>query len=56
MSKYNLEKKIELKLSEEKIAREESEKELGEMSLDWMQSCFELEAIGIDFNDSQGSI
>jgi len=31
--------KLELKLGEEKIAREESEKELGGMSLDWMQSC-----------------
>ena len=48
--------KLKLKQGEEKIARKESEKELGGMSLDWMQSCFELEAIGIDFNDSQGSI
>jgi len=47
--------KLELKLGEEKIAREESEKELGGMSLDWMQSCFELEAMEIDFNDCQGS-
>jgi hypothetical protein len=43
--------KLELKLGEEKIAREESEKELGGMSLDWMQSCSELEALEIDFND-----
>jgi len=28
--------KLELKLGEEKIARKESEKELGGMSLDWM--------------------
>jgi hypothetical protein len=47
--------KLELKLGEEKIAREESEKELGGMSLDWMQSCSELEAMEIDFNDCQGS-
>jgi hypothetical protein len=25
------------------------------MSLDWMQSCSELEAMEIDFNDCQGS-
>jgi hypothetical protein len=43
--------KLELKLGEEKIAREESEKELGGMSLDWMQSCSELEAMEIDFNN-----
>jgi hypothetical protein len=43
--------KLELKLGEEKIAREESEKELGGMSLDWMQSCYELEAMEIDFNN-----
>jgi predicted nucleic acid-binding Zn-ribbon protein len=42
--------KLELKLGKEKIAREESEKELGMMSLDWMQRCFELEALEIDFN------
>ena len=48
--------KLELKLGKEKIAREESEKELGGMSLDWMQSCSELEAMEIDFNDFQGSI
>jgi hypothetical protein len=29
---------IKLELAEEKIARERSEKELGGMSLDWMQS------------------
>jgi hypothetical protein len=48
--------KLELNLGEEKIAREESEKELGGMSLDWIQSCSELEAMEIDFNDYQGSI
>jgi len=42
---------ITLNLGEEKIAREESEKELGGMSLDWIQSCSELEAMEIDFND-----
>jgi len=47
--------KLELKLGEEKIARERSEKELKGMSLDWMQSCSELEAMEIDFNDCQGS-
>jgi chromosome segregation ATPase len=47
--------KLELKLGEEKIAREESENELRGMSLDWMQSCSELEAMEIDFNDCQGS-
>jgi chromosome segregation ATPase len=47
--------KLELKLGEEKIAREESKKELGGMSLDWMQSCSELEAMEIDFTDCQGS-
>ena len=47
--------KLELKLGEEKIARKESEKELGGMSLDWMQSCSELEAMKIDFNNYQGS-
>jgi len=47
--------KLELKLGEEKIAREISEKELRGMSLDWMQSCSELEAVEIDFNDFQGS-
>jgi len=47
--------KLELKLGEEKIARERSEKELKGMSLDWMQSCSELEAMDIDFNDCQGS-
>jgi len=47
--------KLELKLGEEKIAREESEKELGGMSLEWMQSCSELKAMEIDFNDCQGS-
>ena len=47
--------KLELKLGKEKIAREESEKELGGMSLDWLQNCFELEALKIDFNDYQGS-
>jgi len=46
--------KLELKLGEEKIARERSE-ELRGMSLDWMQSCSELEAMEIDFNDCQGS-
>jgi chromosome segregation protein len=46
---------LELKLGEEKIARERSEKELRRMSLDWMQSRSELEAIEIDFNDCQGS-
>jgi len=39
--------KLELKLGEEKITRERSEKELRGMSLDWMQSCFELEAMEI---------
>jgi chromosome segregation ATPase len=48
--------KLELKLGEEKIAREESEKELKGLSLDWMQSCSELEVLKIDFNDCQGSI
>jgi hypothetical protein len=47
--------KLELKLGEEKIARERSEKELGGMSLDWMQSCSKLEAMEIDFNDCQES-
>jgi hypothetical protein len=47
--------KLKLKLGEEKIARERSEKELRGMSLDWMQSCSELEAMEIDFNDCQGS-
>ena len=47
--------KFELKLGEEKIAREISEKELKGASLDWMQSCSELEAMEIDFNDCQGS-
>jgi predicted nucleic acid-binding Zn-ribbon protein len=47
--------KLELKLGEEKIARERSEKELRGMSLDWIQSCSELEAVEIDFNDCQGS-
>jgi chromosome segregation ATPase len=47
--------KLELKLGEEKITRERSEKELRGMSLDWMQSCSELEAMEIDFNDCQGS-
>jgi hypothetical protein len=47
--------KLELKLGEEKIAREISEKELRGMSLDWIQSCSELEAVEIDFNDCQGS-
>jgi hypothetical protein len=37
--------KLELKLGEEKIVREKNEKELGRMSLDWMQSCSELEAM-----------
>jgi len=46
--------KLELKLGEEKIAMERNE-ELRGMSLDWMQSCSELEAIKIDFNDFQGS-
>jgi hypothetical protein len=45
--------KLELKLGKEKIAREESEKELGMMSLDWMQRCFELEALEIDFNNAK---
>jgi hypothetical protein len=44
-----------LKLGEEKITREESEKELKGLSLDWMQSCSELEALKIDFNYCQGS-
>jgi len=43
--------KLELKLGEKKIARERSEKELRGMGLDWMQSCSELEAMEIDFND-----
>jgi len=47
--------KLELKLGEEKIARERSEKELRGMSLDWMQSCSKLEAMEIDFNDCQRS-
>jgi len=47
--------KLELKLGEEKIARERSAKELRGMSLDWMQSCSELEVMEIDFNDCQGS-
>jgi len=29
--------------------------ELRGMSLDWMQSCSELEVMAIDFNDCQGS-
>jgi hypothetical protein len=37
--------KRELKLGEKKIVRKKSEKELGRMSLDWMQSCSELEAM-----------
>ena len=45
--------KLELKLGEEKIARKESEKELGGMSLDSMQNCSELEAMEIDFNNCQ---
>jgi chromosome segregation ATPase len=47
--------KLELKLGEEKIARERSEKELRGLSLDWMQSCSELEVVDVDFNDCQGS-
>ena len=47
--------KLELKLGEEKIARKESEKELGGMSLDSMQNCSELEAMEIDFNNCQWS-
>jgi len=47
--------KLELKLGEEKIARERSEKELRGMRFYWMQSCFELEAMEINFNDCQGS-
>jgi len=47
--------KLEFKLGEEKIARERSEKELRGLSLDWMQSCSELEVVDIDFNDCQGS-
>ena len=47
--------KLELKLGEEKIAREENEKELEGTSLDWMQSCSELEALKIDFEECQGS-
>ena len=47
--------KLELKLGEEKSARKESEKKLVRMSLDWMQSCSELEAMEVDFNDCQGS-
>ena len=47
--------KLELKLGEEKITREESEKELKGLSLDWMQSCSEPEALKIDFNYCQGS-
>ena len=43
--------KLELKLGEEKIVRKESEKELRGMSLDWMQSCSELEVMEIDFNN-----
>ena len=43
--------KLELKLGKEKIARKESEKELGGMSLDSMQNCSELEAMEIDFNN-----
>jgi hypothetical protein len=43
--------RLELKLGEEKIVRKESEKELKGMSLDWMQSCSELEALKIDFNN-----
>jgi predicted nucleic acid-binding Zn-ribbon protein len=48
--------KLELKLGEEKIAREENEKELGGTSMDWMQSCSELEALKIDFEECQGSV
>ena len=47
--------KLELKLGEEKIAREESEKELKGLSLDCMQSYSELEALKIDLSDCQGS-
>jgi hypothetical protein len=43
--------KLELKLGEEKIVRERSEKELRGMRLYRMQSCSELEAMEIDFND-----
>jgi chromosome segregation ATPase len=47
--------KLELKLGEENIAREENEKELEGTSLDWMQSCSELEALKIDFEECQES-
>lgn len=47
--------KLELKLVEEKIAKEGSEKELKGMSLDWMQSCSELQAMEMDFSDCQES-
>jgi chromosome segregation ATPase len=51
--------KLELKLGEEKIAREENEKEnekeLEGTSLDWIQSCSELQALKIDFEECQGS-
>ena len=47
--------KLELKLGEEKIARERSEKELKGVSLDWMQGCSELEAMEMDFSDCQES-
>ncbi|KAL3611185.1 hypothetical protein D5086_002205 [Populus alba] len=47
--------KLELKLVEEKIARERSENELKGLSLDWMQSCSEHEAMEMDFSDCQES-
>jgi hypothetical protein len=47
--------KLELKLGEEKIAKERGEKELRGMSLDWMQSYSEPKAMKIDFNDCQVS-
>jgi len=47
--------KLELKLGKEKIVGEENEKERWGTSLDWMQSCSELEALKIDFEECQGS-
>ena len=36
--------------------REESEKELGERNLNWMQSYSEFYALKIDFNECQGNV
>jgi chromosome segregation ATPase len=44
---------LELQLSKEKAAMEESEKERGRLGLNLMQNNFELEALRSDFNDCQ---